>query len=180
MKVNSSKLSITGWIQGGQISYNKDSLKNLKDFLQDHDSNDVDISLIIPDGVRYWQHKYYRGYVLPFIAEGQGEKDLEYLHEFILKQQFLFFPVTDFREIPGRHAKGVRIIMQGNDVIGYVPSMAVLNFFEGKEFILKCEEIRDGLIDWSIHESNEEFIKDYFFTRAKAFNENIKEARETA
>lgn len=166
--MDNSRLNVLGRIEGGELLFKTADYSRIKGFTGEHDGKDVEVSYVVPDGVRYWQHKYYRGFVLPDIAEGMGEADAEYLHEFVLKREFLTIPVADYREIPPRHHKGVRIIMAGEQVVAYVPSMAALNFDEARAFILGCEKIRDGLIDWSHHESNKDYIRQYMEYRAKA------------
>lgn len=172
--MNSSSITLMAEIGfDGELRYSGLSLNRMKAFFGKFVGNDVEITMVVPDGVRYWQHKYYRGFVLPDIALGMGENDIEYLHEFVLKQQFLFFTVKDYKDIPARHHKGIRIIMDNDQVIGYVPSMSAINYDEGKAFILKCEEVRDGLIDWSHHEKDQNYIKEYMKYRAKALKQEV-------
>jgi hypothetical protein len=114
------------------------------------------------DDIEYWQHKYYRGYILPMIALAQGELDIEYVHQ-ELKDKFIKYQYIDLRDIPSRHRSRCRIIQIDRVTIDgevksekyYVPSMATLNEQEAREYILKTEGLRDGFIDWSIGEDKE-------------------------
>ena len=158
-KMNKSKFKFNTIIAENQfIDFSVNNESELKEFKKINHGKQVDVTIEIADTVQYYQHKYYRGYVLDAIAKAQGELDLDYLHEFVLKDQFLFFEVNDIKEIPKRHYKRCRItyrevIQPDGEIItkitGYVPSTSVLNFEEMLEYILKCEAIRDGLIDWN-------------------------------
>lgn len=169
MKHKPSTLKIYAHATGeAWLYYDRGASEKIRKFMDSHDGQDVDIIYEAHDGVQYFQHKYYRGYVLTAIAEAQGEKDVDYLHEFVLKQEFLKIPVNDWRDIPPRHRKGARVIMDGEKVVAYVSSTACLNYEEMKAYILRCEDIRDGLTDWSYKDPREAER-----TRALAFKERV-------
>lgn len=156
MKSSQSTLRLTANIVQGSLLYSDpDYRKKLKEFKAVNEGFSCDVIFESHDNVRYWQHKYYRGFILPIIAEAQGEKDIDYLHEFILKERFLRFKVEDWRDIPSRHRAGCRLMMKDDKVIYYVPSCAVLNYKEMREFILNTEAIRDGLIEWEYKDPQE-------------------------
>lgn len=167
MRKNELKLTFT--IDNGTIKYHSTDYKSqLDEFKKRNDFKKGEVIFSILDGPEYWQHKYFHGYVLPSIAEGQGEKDLSYIKEYVLKQEFLFVAVNDLKDIPARHRSRARIIQRETvdsdgaisvKIIGYVPSTTTLNFEEMKSFIVKCEEIRDGLIDWEMPKDAMEYRK---------------------
>jgi len=175
--MNKLKLTLTATIENGKIKYKSDKSENkLSKFKDDNNFKDVDISFEIIDRPQYWQHKYFHGFVLPQIAMGMGESNLDYLCEMVLKQQLLFVPIESERDIPKRHIGKCRTVskvqyLDGEEIIitiGYVPSRSTLTFKEYKEFILKCEEIRDGLSDWMIPL---EELDEMGIIREKAMNE---------
>jgi len=165
-----------GTIENGTLRYSdKEAKEKFVAFMEKHNLKKFEVVFTIVDTPEYFQHKYFHGYILPVIAEGQGEKDLVYLKEYVLKQEYLFTPVNDLREIPSRHRSRARIIQREHvdehgevtvNIIGYVPSTTTLTFDEMKAFILWCEEIRDGLIDWQMPEEAIRY-------RRAAMNENI-------
>ena len=165
MKKNELKLIFS--IENGTIKYHDRDFKiKIDEFKRRNDLKKGEVIFTILDGPEYFQHKYFHGYVLPSIADAQGEKDLSYLKEYVLKQEFLFVAVNDLREIPSRHRARARIIQRETvddngeitiKVIGYVPSTTTLTYDEMKAFIIKCEEIRDGLIDWEMPEEARQY-----------------------
>ena len=167
MKKNELKLTFT--IDNGTIKYHSTDYKSqLDEFKKLNDFKKGEVIFSILDGPEYWQHKYFHGYVLPSIADAQGEKDLSYLKEYVLKQEFLFTPVDHPKDIPSRHRSRARIIQRelvdesGEvtiKIIGYVPSTTTLTYDEMKTFIVKCESIRDNLIDWEMPKEAMEYRK---------------------
>lgn len=165
MKKNEIKFIFS--IENGVIKYHDHDFKiKLDEFKKRNDIKKGEVVFTILDGPEYFQHRYFHGYVLPSIADAQGEKDLSYLKEYVLKQEFLFVAVNDLREIPSRHRARARIIQRETvddngeitvKIIGYVPSTTTLTFDEMKAFIVKCEEIRDGLIDWEMPEEARQY-----------------------
>ena len=177
MKKNEIKFIFS--IENGVIKYHDHDFKvKLDEFKKRNNIKKGEVVFTILDGPEYFQHKYFHGYVLPSIADAQGEKDLSYLKEYVLKQEFLFVAVNDLREIPARHRARARIIQRETvdvngeitvRIIGYVPSTTTLTFDEMKAFIVKCEEIRDGLIDWEMPEEARQY-------RNAAFGIDINQA----
>lgn len=149
-----ARIKIEAKIVDGKITYAKKAFEKLQDFKKAHENTTIDLMLESHDTPEYWQHKYYRGFVLPIIARAQGEKNIYYLHEFVLKEKFLKFKIEKYDDIPKRHLKKCRAI-EKNGIIYYLPSTGVLNFVEFREYILNCEAIRDGLIDWSVQDTTE-------------------------
>jgi hypothetical protein len=109
--------------------------------------------------VRWYQHKYYRGYVLPPIAEKAFNGRLRRAH-LEMKRQFLYVPICDLDDIPEKHMDKCIIDStitkdeNGNKtttINGYLPSMGSITHKEAAEFILKCEaflfEFLEGAIE---------------------------------
>jgi hypothetical protein len=175
--MNKLKLTLTATIENGKIKYKSDKSENkINKFKAENNFKEVEISFEIIDYAQYWQHKYFHGYVLPQIAMGQGESNLDYVCE-ILKEEFLFVQVENMRDIPSKHISKCRtvtekIIDANGEIktrfVGYVPSRSTLTFKEYKNFIIKCEEIRDGLSDWMIPLEELDEMK---IIREKAMNE---------
>jgi hypothetical protein len=109
--------------------------------------------------VRWYQHKYYRGYILPPIAEKAFNGRLRRAH-LEMKRQFLYMPIHDLDDIPEKHMDRCVIDTvtiknengQSETIInGYMPSMAKITQKEAADFILKCEaflfEFLEGAIE---------------------------------
>jgi hypothetical protein len=158
--MSKTKLTLTATIENGKIKYKSDKATDkLNKFKDENNLKDVDVSFEIIDHPQYWQHKYFHGFVLPQICMGMGESNLDYVCEFVLKEQLLFVSIESERDIPSKHSSRCRIISERHidsngevktKLLGYIPSRSVLTFKEYKDFIIKCEEIRDGLTDWMI------------------------------
>jgi hypothetical protein len=140
-------------IIAGKIVFTVDDfMKKLGEFALNFEGQWGEAYFEIVDSVQYFQHKYYRGYLLPEVAYLYSETE-DYTHNWILKPEFLFFslPDGDVKKIPNKHLKNCRIITRmekenhGPDakeievVKGYIPSTAVLTFDEMKDYIIKVE-----------------------------------------
>jgi hypothetical protein len=175
--MNKLKLTVTASIENGKIKYKSDkSEEKINKFKDDNNFKEVEISFEIIDHPQYYQHKYFHGYVLQQIAMGQGESNLDVVCE-SLKQEYLFVEIDSMKDIPSKHIGKCRTISErvidaNGEVklrfLGYVPSRSTLTFKEYKDFIIKCEEIRDGLIDWMIPL---EELDEMRIIREKAMNE---------
>jgi hypothetical protein len=101
----------------------------------------------IVDSVKYFQHKYLHGYLLPDICFTMGETDSDYVKQFVLKTKFLYrdIPDGDIKKIPNKHLKNCRIVTRLEDekevVKGYIPSTTVLTFDEMNQFLKDCENL---------------------------------------
>ncbi len=130
----------------------------------------VEVEVKAKDEVEYWQHKYYRGYLLPAIARQVGEFE-EVIHIY-LKYKYLFVVIDDVDEIPkkklsrgiyvaqakdiismnisyAQYISGAIIVCDGDYVIGYIPSLATISKTEFSEYLIACEsflvEVGGGL-----------------------------------
>lgn len=112
-----------------------------------------------PDNVSYAQHRLFRGLLLPAITEAMGESNNQYVHDFILKPEWIYrqigqyyYPANGYNAIPEKHQGSARVIeyfeLKDGDnfkpervVVGYVPSMAKFTKSEAKDYIRFCEII---------------------------------------
>lgn len=119
--------------------------------------------IIVPIGSpEYFQHKYYRGYLLPAIAEAMGERDESYVHLF-LKSKYLLTKCNHVDEIPKSQLRRGIYVAQLNDLLnmsvslskyitgaiivsdiegnlcGWIPSLALVTSEKMKKFIYDCE-----------------------------------------
>lgn len=121
-----------------------------------------------PDNISTLQHRFYRGLLVPAIALGMGEQNNNFVHEMILKPEWIYrqtgeyyFKVNRFDEIPEKHQKSSRFIMVHNraqsqqSVIGYIPSMSKFTKNETKEYFKFCEIVLEE-IGGQIPKSNEQ------------------------
>lgn len=150
-------------IENGVIKYKDADFKDkIEKFKSVNEFQDIEITFANASSVEFFQHKYYRGYLLPDAAHFYGEKDTEYVHIFVLKKDFLMERIddNDVKSIPARFRKRcillsekrikvdelgeVQVDENGNeiehDVIwAYIPSTADLTYQEMKIFIDKVE-----------------------------------------
>jgi hypothetical protein len=98
-------------------------------------------------GVKYFRHKYYRGYLLPDIANAAYDGRIRKAH-IELKRMFLYTLISDVYEIPEKHYPGVIIDFRESRMadgeiktnpVGYLPSTGKLTDKEMKQFIMKVE-----------------------------------------
>ena len=129
---------------------------------------------ITENSIAYHQHKWYRGFLLPPIAE-ESYNNLLFKAHFELKKMFLFRDVTAWEEIPkkvqGRCYPVVRSIVNTDtgeileDVLcGYLPSMADLNYEEMKKFILNVELFMDEYLQVGWKKADD-FYRDQAFKK---------------
>ena len=113
----------------------------------------------ITDNISSASHRFYRGLLLPALTEAMGETNNQYVHEFILKPEWIYrqvgdyyYPVTDFDDIPIKHQSSARFITRNEKIldrnnqtstiltfVGYIPSMASFTKAETKDYFLFCE-----------------------------------------
>ena len=177
-------LNFEAQIVEGKIIYVRDDVEaRLKEFKELHEHQFINVIFEAHTATAYFQHKYFHGYVLPQICEAMGEKDQDYVKEFVLKEQKLFRAVESFRQIPVKHRKKLRTISEPypdhvtgeikHRLVGYVPSTTVIDFSEMRDFILWCEDIRDGMIDWSILKDQKDKYEDMMKLRELAMSEGL-------
>jgi hypothetical protein len=137
------KLLMTGYIKKGKLEYftaykNKNGYEK---FLQLNDGKKIETTIKVVSGVKYYIHKYYRGYLLPDITAAMGETSQYYVHEMHLKKEFLFKKIKTLDEIPGKHRDKCKFFFDSAGVLlGYTPSMSNITNEEAKEYITRCEE----------------------------------------
>lgn len=140
-----TKVTSTFQIIGARFNYlNNDFEKEIHELKDKHEGAWGECTYEIIDKVKYFQHKYYRGFLLPDITFAMGEVDQEQVH-IELKKDFLFKKIDsgDYNDIPKKHRSRSIIVVQVVDladvVVGYIPSTANLTYKKMKEFIEKCE-----------------------------------------
>jgi len=121
---------------------------------------------IVTNDISYSQHRLFRGLILPALAEAMGETNNQYVHDFILKPEWIyrqtgkyFIPVNNYNEIPDKHKGKCREIIEYSEghegepkcslIIGYIPSMSQFTKADTKSFFLFCETLLEE-IDGSI------------------------------
>ena len=138
------KARSTFQIIGGKINYHNPDFENdFQDMKLDNEGTWGECVYEIVDKAQYFQHKYYRGFVLPDITFAMGEISQDNIH-IELKKEFLFRKVDgNYESIPKKHRSRCIIVTQVADIVdeivGYIPSTANLTYNEMKEFIDKCE-----------------------------------------
>ena len=103
------------------------------------------------DSIKWYMHKYYRGYLLPAITDGMGETNTQYVHDFILKPEWIerstgkrYLQYDNYNDIPAKYTKdGGANIYRFNNGNSYavLPSMSTFTIAEAKEFLHFCEHV---------------------------------------
>ena len=123
----------------------------------------VEVIVIPYETPEYWQHKYYRGYLLPAIAEAVGERETSCVHLF-LKAKYLLEKINNIEEIPKaqlrrgiyiakldeilnmsmkltQYITGAVIVSDREEQLcGYIPSLALITPEKINEFLYNCEK----------------------------------------
>jgi len=151
MKKDNKELKLNCRIQDGKIEYyDFDFRKKIDDFKAGKDGKNINIIFQPADSVEYYQMKFYRGYLLPDVAHFMGEKDSNYVHNFVLKKDFLLVKIdlNDVKSIPARYRARCILLCEQRDIgdgelkdviWAYIPSTADLTYDEMKVFIEKVE-----------------------------------------
>ena len=132
----------SGTVKDGVLSCKNDEEWSQKydKFCDLNDGKKYEMTVEIVDPVRYYIHKYYRGFLLPDIASAYTDKTELEVHEFILKKDFLLRRCMELEEIPVRHYKTCKFVFDKERLTGYIPSMSKITNNEAKEYVLKCEK----------------------------------------
>ena len=71
----------------------------------------------VTDNIKSSQHRFYRRLMLPAITEALGESNNQYVHDFILKPEWIYrqtgkyhIEIDGYSEIPDKHKSSARII----------------------------------------------------------------------
>lgn len=123
----------------------------------------VEIIVMPYDSPGYWQHKYYRGYLLPAIALALGETDSSRVHLY-LKAKYLLETVKTLDEIPKNQLRrgiyaceldkiinlqielatyvtgAILVSDRGGNLCGYIPSLALITPERMNNFLYACEK----------------------------------------
>lgn len=125
--------------ESGKFEYSGEYQKALEIFKRSNPGREGILTYTIKSGnVEYWQHKYYRGYLLPQIADFSFDGELDKAHEY-LKEQFLFIK-CDQSEIKHNKINKYFYQVDGKQIfIGYTPSTSELKVEEMNDFIRRVE-----------------------------------------
>jgi hypothetical protein len=191
-------INLPAYINKNVIQYeNPNYVDIINAFKTQHDGEYIEVTFSVKSGVFYFQHKYYRGYLLPSIAEAYGEKDLDKVH-ISLKRSYLFQECKHINEIPKKHFKkgyivisadalrnmdfghltwqyitGVIIVHDNDVIIGYIPSTSSIKSEEMRGYILKCENRLFSDLGGHIIKEFQEEAQGY---RTMAFNGDLMHA----
>lgn len=115
------------------------------------------------DNISSASHRLYRGLILPALTEALGESNNQYVHDFILKPEWIYrqtgnyyFKVDKFDDIPIKHQGDCRVITIINSsgvhglhvdtkIVGFIPSMANFTRAETKDFFRFCEVLLEEI-----------------------------------
>jgi len=134
------KYKMAGIIKNGQIKYlraSADGEKRYYDFLSKNEGKSIETIIEVNEGIKYWMHKYYRGYLLPDITAAMGEVSQKRIHIF-LKWEFNGIKCEKIEDIPGYVTRD-QLVIQNGKLLGYVKSMSKFKLEEAKEFLKFCE-----------------------------------------
>lgn len=138
-------------------------IAQLDGFLKANEGKEGELKLKIvnTDKVMYWRHKYYRSILLPYIAQESFSGD-DFQAHIELKKMFLFVPVQEYAEIPGRYKTDRTnfLFNAESKLCGFLPSTGDLTDEEMKKYILQVEGI---MLELQISLTEQEMI-----TRNKA------------
>lgn len=115
------------------------------------------------DNIKKSQHALYRGFILPAIVDAMGETNPNYVHEFILKTEWLsrttgypYLYYEHYNDIPVKYQEGNARIERS---IGFlvVPSMKTFTQKETKEYLQFClnllhVELNGAILEEKQHE----------------------------
>lgn len=156
-----NKLIAFGKIQNDKlIYYNPEFHKIFSDFKLCKEDKEFELIISIVDTPKYFQHKYYRGKLLPAITKHSGEYD-NYKQHILLKSEFLYEEIDDIKDIPTNQKesgifiiqksdlnserlakypcsliKGIILVMDENKLVGYIKSTSKLTYDEMKKYII--------------------------------------------
>ena len=145
---NISKIELKAEVIDGRIQYRDiDYTKKIHKFKEQNEGEKINVTIEKYETPEYFQHKYYRGYLLPDVAKAYGERDTEYVHRFELKKDFALIPVDSAEDIPQKYKSKCVVYVQDVEidgeiktrVAGYSKSCADMTYDEMKEYILKVE-----------------------------------------
>jgi len=114
------------------------------------------------DNIKSSQHRFYRGLILPALTEALGESNNQYVHDFILKPEWIYrqtgeyyFKVEEYSDIPVKHQSSARIlseyiykespVIKECNIYGYVPSMSNFTRAETKDYFIFCEVLLEEI-----------------------------------
>jgi hypothetical protein len=122
-------------IEGGRIKFEAEEFIRLNE----GKSGEIKLKIVSDKNVKHHRHRYYRGAVLPLIAEESFSGDLFEAHIY-LKKRFLFIRAESLSEIPERHKNSASIfIFDGEALRGVIPSCGNLTDDEMRQYVIQVE-----------------------------------------
>lgn len=126
----------------------------------------------IQDNIKYYQHKYFHGILLPEITDALGESSQSYVKRFILKPRWIaesngqpFYTYEQYKDIPDKFIKNGSSIWQldesYNNYYAVIPSMSGFTIKEAKSFISFCEKFLFYDLQGCIRQENNADYKFY-------------------
>ena len=115
------------------------------------------------DNIRLAQHRLYRGFILPSITEAMGETNNNYVHEFILKPEWInrkegryYYQYLKFNDIPEKWQTSARIFIDEDNIAWcVVPSMKTFTIKETMDYLKFCENLLYVEIGGNMKEEDE-------------------------
>ena len=139
------KIDITANIVGDSIDYTSMSKRSeLREFIKSNSGKSINIKIEVIDSPAYFQHKYYRGQLVPDIAHNESEVDVYTTHE-ELKKKLIRFKVETWGDIPSKYRSKCSRFEDKNNEKWYTPSTADLTYKEMREYILNVEKYLDKI-----------------------------------
>lgn len=117
---------------------------------------------MVTNDISYSQHRLFRGLILPALTEAMGETNNQYVHDFILKPEWIYrqtgeyyYKIEKYEDIPIKHQGSARIlsgyeyvespVVKECIVYGYIPSMSQFTKADTKSFFLFCETLLEEI-----------------------------------
>lgn len=115
------------------------------------------------DNIKTAQHRLYRGFILPAITEAMGETNNNYVHEFILKPEWIDrktgrreYWYNSFNDMPEKYQISGRTFIFDDGTFGHVPSMKSFTQKETKEYLQFCEHLLHVELNGAIQEDKQD------------------------
>lgn len=156
-------------IKNGEIKYLDSFKERLAEFKKQNEGKGGEIIVsIFEKDIEYHRHKYYRGFILPEIADAAFDGDQFEAH-IAMKRKFMYTAVSRLADIPSKH-RGRCIIDQEKIInaegkeeiktVGYMPSMGDISDKEAREYILKVEAFCFSDLQIGIPENRKDVLYD--------------------
>ena len=144
-----NKIDVPGIIKNNHIEYDYDITNSIDRFKTENNGKCIVMSLQVQDGIEYFQHKYYRGYLLPSLAVCGGEAhdernidetELAKVHVW-MKRDYLYVPETDINKIPRKYFKRGYTIIPKHNLDNLEPGLFPFNFITGVIIVSNNDDV---------------------------------------